>query len=297
MKKKFFYQEIEQAVNRYERLKGEVPASYLYRVLKRIKNNWPEVTGGKTKVKKKEHNPQSLEILIHWNTKGIIKHTKESKTKEKALSALDKFLSLTNKKNPKTKEQIIKAIDTYSELIKDSPIFQVKRKVGIKVGLQAFLTGCSLSERDQIRDDRVKDVKCWLDECSNRISALRTWSQDERTDKTLTTLISKTYCEQAGLDRKTMGAREYGIFSRASQLLKDFFLRQRTTQQLTKKQQVDVLFKAVDNRIGGKGVVFGNLVSSFTYSDILPRYVKNNLAIASNDEMVIQQEELQRQNL
>jgi len=266
-----------------------------YRLIKYLRNNWAILTDT-TVVKNKPkriNTAFATEVFNHWNSMKIIKHKPDSKRTEKAMKILNSMAR--NKKY--TKEEVINSISTYKELILNSPRFQSRKKIGWIVTLPVFLSGYSLTELERINSKELRNIDCWMIECLNRQKAIKKWGGSSKVENPYTSLIQIKYCNNNRLDVRSMGTKEYGYFERSGKKLEAFIVANPTVRVNGNSEWVDILFKAISDRIGGKPIVFGNLTSNLTFSDILPRYVKENLVSRTSNAMARKNEELQRRNL
>jgi len=227
---------------------------------------------------------ESMEIFEYWNSKGppLRKHRLETKLATEALKAITLHLA-----NGSTRRKIKNAIDRYHGLLSSESTF-IDSGIGHRVSLDEFFRFKTSTRRMMVAKSKYPlRIHSWYEECSGEVDVLEKysfsgvgWIQPEKGE--YQDIAEKLMAEFGKKIRHTEYPRytqkeKNGFLLSANKLVK---YREKLKKEYGTAPKisdlVDYLFSSLKWFFEERPVHLGNLISNYTYEQILPSYLDKN---------------------
>jgi hypothetical protein len=227
---------------------------------------------------------ESVEIFEHWNSKGppLRKHRFDTKLANEAFKAITRYLA-----NGSTRRKIRNAIDRYHELLSSEDTF-IESGIGHRVSLDEFFRFKTSTRRMMATKSKLPlKIFSWYEECTSGINLLEKYSFAGadwiRPEKGEHQDIAEILMSEFGKKIRHTKHPRYSQKERNGFLLsanKLVGFREKLTKEYGTAPKisdlVDYLFSSLKWFFEGRPVHLGNLISDYTYEQILPTYLDEN---------------------
>jgi len=243
----------------------------------------------KTSISKKEKFLKSLHedvlpIVEYWNTKPFIKHRINQNSIgasiQEAMKAVNFYL-----KNGIDAKNIKKRIDNY-EWISTHPLFKFQWSK-FKPSLIVFMRGLEFSFPNH-RFKSTNSSIVWFNECASKENLNKYLIETPKNEK-LFYALRREVIEKLGI--KDLTPSEHSKVVSGSNKLQAFATEngKKLTYQITDNMWVRYLVESLSKKYGDRinEFMFNVLYSEYTYTRILPTYMKNYHEMMSDEELSI----------